>query len=109
MTSRSFRRLALWVGSERPTPRGPDEVLDSSPIEASGVEAKEVRDEIEDARFLWGFGDICPPTIQPGSTYRNGDKVRNGMCGGISDRMQRVCHELYSVNKLARGSKDRMR
>ena len=58
MTSKIFLRLALWVGSDRPTPRGAGEALSSSPIadDMSGVVAKELIDEVEDA--LWSVGDI---------------------------------------------------
>jgi len=60
ITSRIFRRFALWVGSDRPTPRGAGEGLDSSPIvdDMSGVVAKEQMDDAEDLAFLRGVGVI---------------------------------------------------
>ena len=62
ITPRIFRRFALWVGLDRPTPRGsaaaPGEV-DISPIDdTSGVVAKEPIEETEDVLLLRGLGDI---------------------------------------------------
>jgi len=60
MTSKIFLRFALWVGSDKPTPRGGggEVLLSSSPMadDMSGVVAKELIDEDEDV--LRGVGDI---------------------------------------------------
>jgi len=57
MTPKILRLYALWVGSDRPTPRGssvaPCEV-DVSPMdEMSGVAGKVLIDETEGVLFLW--------------------------------------------------------
>lgn len=72
--SRIFRRLALWSGSDKPTPRGG--VLGSSPIidNTSGVVAKEPIDEVEEVLLLGGLGDIGPRHFQQSSFYRHPDK-----------------------------------
>lgn len=64
ITSNIFRRFALWVGSDKPTPRGsavvPDEV-DVSPIDdTSGVVAEELIDGAGYVSLLWGFGNFIP-------------------------------------------------
>ena len=57
-TSRILRLYALWVGSDRPTPRCSDE-LDGDNIDGvSGVVAKESIEEIEDTLLMWGLEDI---------------------------------------------------
>ena len=75
ITSRIFRRLALWVGSDRPTPREP---VNSSPMpdDTSGVVANERTDEVESVPSLLGFWGIWTSTFQPGSFYKNADKDR---------------------------------
>ena len=61
MTPRIFRRYALWVGSDSPTPSGsckllnPPLMFDNS---ESGVVANEPIDETEDALPLWDLVDI---------------------------------------------------
>ena len=66
MTSRILRRYALWVGSDRPTPRGSDEADEPIIDNVSGVVTKESVDEIEDVLLLWGLEDIGPLGFQPG-------------------------------------------
>ena len=63
MTPRILRRYALWVGSERPTPRGsgvPEEVEVSPTDDMSGVVVNELMYEIEDLPLLWGFEGVGP-------------------------------------------------
>ena len=61
MTSRIFRRYALWMGSDRPIPRGCDVGSDEADVPAidsvSGVVVKELVDETEDA-LLVRFEDM---------------------------------------------------
>jgi hypothetical protein len=57
-TSRTLRRCALWVGSDRPTPRGSGEGDGVTIDDGSGVVVKEVTEEMEVVLLLWGFGDI---------------------------------------------------
>jgi hypothetical protein len=80
MTSRIFRRFALCMGSDRPTPRGSGEVGSPFIDDTSGVVAREAIDEIEDLLLLGGLGGIGPLGFQPGSLYRYADKerARNG-------------------------------
>ena len=64
--SRILRRYALWMGSDRPTPRGSDEV-DAPTIDGVlGVVAKELIDETEDALLLGVFEDIGPLGVPAG-------------------------------------------
>ena len=57
-TSRILRRYALWVGSDRPTPRGSGEGDGVSIDDAPGVVAKEQMEEMEVVLLRWGFEDI---------------------------------------------------
>ena len=60
ITSRILRRYALWVGSDRPTPRGSaivSEKVCPSPIdEMPDVVGKELIDETGDVLLRWGSG-----------------------------------------------------
>jgi hypothetical protein len=76
MTSRIFRRYALWRGSDRPTPCGPVVGSGVDDIDDSGVVVKELIEDTEDALLLWGSEDIRPLGFRPGSFYRSGDKCR---------------------------------
>ena len=76
MIPRILRRFSLCLGSDKPTPRGPGEVLWLPIDDTSGVVVKELIDEIEDVLFLRGSGDIGPQSFQPGSFYRYVDKHR---------------------------------
>ena len=83
MSWRILRRYALWVGLDRPTPRGsaavPGEV-GSVPIDdMSGVVEKELTDETEDALLRWELGDIVLLGFQPCPFYRQADKDRTRM------------------------------
>ena len=73
MMPKIFRRYALWIGSDRPTPRGScgcaDEVDDIP--ERSGVVAKERIEETEEALLLWCCEDIGFLGLQPGPFYRH--------------------------------------
>ena len=96
MISRILRRLALWVGLDRPIPRGSDGVDDevaTSPVD--GVVAKEAVDETEDALLLWGLGNIGHLGIRPGSFYRSRTRIEleKGKCGGVMDMTRRVFQE----------------
>jgi len=62
------------MGSDKPTPRGPVEALMD---DTSGVVAKELMDETDDALLLGGEGDIGPQRFQPGSFYRYANKHRS--------------------------------
>lgn len=63
MISRILRRYALWVGSDSPTPRGSGGMGAPDIDGVSGVVAKELIDETEDALLLW---DIEPQGIPAG-------------------------------------------
>ena len=79
MTPRILRRYALWVGSDRPTPRGsgvPEEVGVSPIDDMSGVVVNELIDETEDLLLLWGFEGVGPPGFQRGWFYRHPDNIR---------------------------------
>ena len=61
MTPRILRRYALWVGSDRPTPRGSGvpETVEVSPVDdMSSMVANELMDETEDLLLLWGFESV---------------------------------------------------
>ena len=78
MTPRILRRYALWVGSDRPTPRGsgvPEEVEVSPIDDMSGVVVNELMDETEDLLLLWDFEGIGSLGFQPGSLYRHPDDI----------------------------------
>jgi hypothetical protein len=62
MISRMLRRYALWVGSDRPTPRGSGEPGVGEPTidDVLGVVARELIGETEDALLLWCSEDIGP-------------------------------------------------
>ena len=79
MTPSILRRYALWVGSDRPTPRGsgvPEEVEVSPIDDMSGVVVNELMDETEDLLLSWGFVGIGPLGLQPGWFYRHPDDIR---------------------------------
>lgn len=59
ITSRIFRLLALWAGSDRPTPRGSVVEVDI-PSDVSSVVVKELMEENEDVLLLWGLWNIGP-------------------------------------------------
>ena len=69
MIPRILRLYALCSGSDRPIPRGSG--LDVDMSDASGVVAKEPREEIEEALLLREVEGIASPGDQPGPFYRS--------------------------------------
>jgi len=63
MISRILRRYALWMGSDSPTPRGSGGMGTPAIDAVSGVVAKELIDETEDALLLWDIGCRGVPVV----------------------------------------------
>ena len=87
MISNILRRFALWVGSDRPTPRGPAVVPCVSPIgDTSDVAVKELIDGAEGVLLLWSFKSAGPLRFQPDTQTRR-ELERNVLAA-------HVCHDL---------------